>query len=259
MAQQPAYHTDFLDKPLTPFGAYFAGYFCADGNISSCKSPRASICSVDEQILTDIAKAIDYPLPLKSSIRTRASGVCEGKTHRPIFQIGFAYRPRDRLLELGYGPRKTGREHIPEEITDDLFPRFLRGLSDGDGSLSLVKRKGKSDRLTWQLVGPSEKFLREILDRLIRLDVIQTKAKVYDRKTSWVIVLHDKSARAVAEFMYRDGGICIQRKKDAWLSAPPPRSDTWTPEELDMVKRGQCPPGRSRGAFYVKRHRMRNQ
>jgi hypothetical protein len=116
-----------LHSSWSPELAYVVGLIASDGNLSP-DGRHISLTSKDYEIVT-AAKSI---LGLESKIGRKARG---GETEKKYFVLQFSNVRFYRFLaSIGLTPAKSrtlGKLAIPPEI----FPDFLRGCIDGDGSI----------------------------------------------------------------------------------------------------------------------------
>ena len=75
------------------------------------------------------------------------------------------------LSKYGIIPRKTSKEYIPENISNEMIHHFIRGCFDGDGSVFVSK-----NYLRIAYYG-SHKICQDILNK------IHCNNKVYNKKT----------------------------------------------------------------------------
>lgn len=245
------YSTTFLDCD-SELRSYFLGFFVTDGWLSwrGTKSKSVHISSTDRQVIDDLATATRYTNKIVSS--SRGGYPRSGTDHR----LSYARDVRDRVLELGFTNRKTGHEFIPSGISDTTFHHFIRGVSDGDGSIEL-RRDG---RISWSLISASEAFLCDILDQLKeRRVVVARRVHIKPRPGhSFRIRLSLSDTLNLCEYMYKEATLCIHRKREVYRrslaeAAPLHSQRLWSLEELEMCRCGSVPPGRSLAAYKCKR------
>jgi hypothetical protein len=250
------YDLHFLDRD-DELRAYFLGLFMADGWLS--RRGQAYVSLNDKQLIDDLTVATKYRanitrIPLRKWGTKKLSGSYS-------YRIGFGYRPAQVLRELGITAEKTGHEIIPP-LSDTMFPHFLRGVSDGDGTMGVVKNRGRS-YLQWSLVSASREFLEGILARLGSR--ISSRASVHQKKTKrghiYKLQFGQSDSLAVGELAYTGSTLRLNRKYAVWLVGKelPLHHRSWTLEEVALVKLGQRPGRRSMSAFYSKRAQITAQ
>lgn len=131
---------DFF-KTWSPNMAYVFGLWCADGCIMSDErfgihKFQISLHKNDEDLLEDVITVMGgNPEDIQRFIYPR----------RNIYNVAFTNTEiYNDIINLGGKERKSNDMHLPH-VPDEYFWDFLRGMSDGDGS---VDRTGKIWTLT---------------------------------------------------------------------------------------------------------------
>ncbi len=104
---------------LDDFFAYLLGMVMADGTV--LESGQVQLELKDKQVLDDIASVLGVDVHLRSD--------------RPMWRITVPRPIANRLVEYGVCRRKCEGFDVPE-MSERSFGCFLRGLFDGDGSVS---------------------------------------------------------------------------------------------------------------------------
>jgi len=118
------YNQQFFDT-YTPESAYWAGFILADGNITRDSSLlQISLSQVDEFHLLKFCQAIELESKLTKDndcVRMSVSGkhIC-----------------KSLAANFGVHPRKSNICVFPEQIPEYLWSHFIRGIFDGDGSVT---------------------------------------------------------------------------------------------------------------------------
>ncbi len=179
--------------------AYFLGWFIADGYLGS--HIAAEIASVDAQLVQDFATAIEYTSKINTYLPPKAKNV----RHRLTFNSTLT----QFLIAQGITPGpKTGKEFIPECITTELFPSFLCGVIDGDGSNQLVKTR---NTLYTRIVCANKKFLSEIHYNL-RLAGVVSMEQIHPHESIWRLAYGKYDSVAIGTYMYAKTPIKLLRK-----------------------------------------------
>jgi hypothetical protein len=127
--------------------------------------------------------------------------------HRPMYRaVCNSRRMADGLARFGVVPRKSHQTFLPI-LDEGMMPHLLRGLFDGDGTVS-ERSDGKL------LVGfcGSERLVAEVRMWLIcRLGVSDNR--IHENGTiRFVQWSHREDVRRVAQYLYRDAEFYLQRK-----------------------------------------------
>lgn len=226
------YDDSFLNE-MNPFSAYFIGLFVTDGCFTS-KDRSICINSVDTQLIYDLAKltnykedkirirkrkaTIDFIKGIDSSLNTLYENM---QNYKPLYTLEYFGNVPKKIYESGYFPGpKTGKEFIPSCITDELFPYFLLGVWDGDGSWHIVEEYG------WLCAGlccTNKQFLIDIKERLERLNIVKGGGLCTQNrenfKTLYNLVFRHADSIALGDYLYKQNisPIKLGRKYEVYL------------------------------------------
>jgi hypothetical protein len=134
-----------------------------------------------------------------ASVRPRSGGGCQ--TYRKF------------LVDVGLTPAKS-RTLTALDIPTAIFPDFLRGCVDGDGSIWITHRQGRP-LLGIQIASGSEAFVSWLQDAVVRLTGIVSH--IYRRDRRWDLRFNARYADALAEWMYYAPAVPhLPRKRAVW-------------------------------------------
>ena len=122
---------NYFENIDTPQKAYFLGFIATDGCIHKPKQEKQDILRIciqenDKEILELFKKELDTNQPIKLEKRTATK-------HYVSLEIS-SQKIVDDIRALGIDYAKTYKCVIPN-ISKELFPHFIRGYFDGDGSI----------------------------------------------------------------------------------------------------------------------------
>lgn len=148
-------HNFFNIHNQTPESAYVLGLLASDGWVSKVDN---CVCielqQSDKQILIDINKVLKNERPIKDY--TRASGFSNSKLYF------FSKQIKSDLSLYDIIPNKTYyNTNFIKNIKYELYPDFIRGFFDGDGSITSANHS-----IRWQLDGTSIETFMSIYDYL---------------------------------------------------------------------------------------------
>lgn len=164
----------FFDE-LNENSAYVLGYIFTDGNVSW--NPNKSYWSLtitssekDKNHLENIRKLLSSTKPLLYSPKTKSYRLIV--TNKKICQ---------KLMKFGVIPNKSLTVNFPN-ISKEYLRHFIRGVIDGDGSVSYVNRE-KSPYFEIRIFSGSQNFLKRLLKVLNKEINISTKIKKVHKNT----------------------------------------------------------------------------
>jgi len=198
MARSPR-HAEFF-RVWTPEMAYVLGYWWTDGCMrikSNTGAHEFEIASNDREHLETIAQTIGGNYGLRK--------VSEGTQ---CYKITFCSKEMYQdILAHGGTPRKSktiGFPYIPPE----LLPHFVRGIVDGDGTLSW-----NGDRPVLHIYSGSRQFLFDIAAAIEHATGMYTP-NVNANRSLWYIKWSTIRAKNLASWLYFDNpGIALDRKR----------------------------------------------
>ena len=144
---------DFFKNISTELQAYLLGFYTADGSIDEKRKTFRIHLSIKDSELVYLYKDIISPdarlFSVADNYKTTGRDGKEITGHGSIgVDISSAILVND-LVELGIGYKKTYSDLTIPNIPENLIRHFVRGIFDGDGSIStyLACEKGKKDRV----------------------------------------------------------------------------------------------------------------
>ena len=128
----------------TPDKAYVLGWIYSDGNVMKKGKIRISIQEGDKHILEEIKDRMKYTGEL--IYKKPKNARCKPQSLLNIDRVEMA----DDLIKLGAVPNKSLILTFPtsEQVPEHLLSHFIRGVFDGDGSISIKKNKYLSCAIT---------------------------------------------------------------------------------------------------------------
>ena len=193
----------------TQESAYIFGFILADGHLFKNKGERNAnslqieLALYDIDILKKIKKAMEYQGNISISSR---------KTCR--LEIGNVKIIED-LIDKGIPSKnKTALSDFPKTLPKELYPYFILGVFDGDGSIYEDEKS-----LTFQILGT--KSLLEKIKDVIPVDL--KNISIYDRMNCSTPVsvcclkVKGKKAEEIFKWLYKDSSIFLDRKHNFYV------------------------------------------
>jgi hypothetical protein len=201
-----SFNEDYFEKIDTEDKAYFLGFIVADGCINN---KTLNISQKEPGILYDFKNYINF----------------EGKVlkskNRNIHTVNlYSEKIILDLYKLGIYNNKTMIVKYPE-IPKHLEHHFMRGLFDGDGCISIHKKKegsrDTSDRGQVNICSGSRDFIEEYVERLNKYCGI-TKNKIRCPKGTYNVIdwASFNDIERFYDFFYKDATVYLKRKKETF-------------------------------------------
>ena len=207
--QKYKFDEDYFEKIDTEDKAYFLGFIVADGSVNEF---RLNISQKEPDILYEFEKFIN----LKDGVRKH--------TKRNIHFLNLTSIKMIKDLNLlGIHQNKTMIVKYPN-IPKHLEHHFMRGVFDGDGCISIHKKrpdsKDTTDRGQVNICSGSRDFIEKYVDRLNEMCGI-TKNKIrYPKGTYSVIDWGSFSdIEKFYDLFYKDATVFLERKKKTFEAA----------------------------------------
>lgn len=197
---------NYFKKIDTRKKAYWLGFFMADSSMYKYKNEdklqfELKIKKEDRELLEELAKDIDFPLDKISDIdRYRNETLTHGsslKTYNKTFC--------NNLIKHGIVENRSPIKHIPKIIKKYLIEDFVRGLWDGDGTITT--NHVSISTISKQLINDLSKVFNSF----------KIKYYIYESITSGGYILYrltisTKSYKDFKEIFYYDGCFGLKRK-----------------------------------------------
>ena len=156
----------------------------------------------DKEILEDINKAIGSNRPL-TYLKTNMS------RYSKIGQFSISISNRKiatKLYELGM----RSKNNIPAQIPSHLRHHFIRGVFDGDGCIS-ISRKRKSGEVHFM---GEYSLLKEIMEELSLHSIDILSEPKFIRNIYRIRKSGNNNIRKIYNYLYNDATIYLKRKYD---------------------------------------------
>ena len=187
---------NFFQSIDTEDKAYILGILLADGYIH--KGNTVCIKLKEEDILTiEYIKSMLCPTkPIFNDKSIRGDKVFKAKK----LEVCSEQLCKD-LKKLGMVPRKTGIEKFPL-LREDMYPHFVRGFFDGDGSVSKKSNMGPAKSYQFYICCTNKQFLRDMRNKLNFGKVYTEKRPTVDMHT--LKFTNVKECLSLVKYMYQD-------------------------------------------------------
>lgn len=191
----------YFDEITTDEQAYWLGFIAADGCVF-VKPPhymlRIELQAKDGQHLKRFLRALDSNYPILTRIRKS-----DGREYHSIF---ISSEPLIRaLINLGIGPKKTFTVAYPEMVSSKLSYAFIRGLFDGDGSISKKTR--------WKITGSFPMITR--VAEIIAQQANLPREAICKTKNSYCFAYYSRgNIRTIRDWLYTNATVWLSRKRE---------------------------------------------
>ena len=201
---------DAFDDINTEEQAYWLGFMFADGNLAIRDHYiRVNLSGKDTEHLIKFKKFLNYKRDIH--VYTIKGGYSVARMSVSNKHMWL------RLNELGCTPHKSNTLKFPADLfkdREDLIRHFIRGYWDGDGCLSYRDKEHKRPGVN--VIGTND-FLRE-MEKHMPVNPMKTlRQKHKNNNAIFIWNKEDKVAFVVAEYLYKDANVYLDRKYAKYL------------------------------------------
>lgn len=193
----------------SPNLAYAVGLIATDGNLSKDRS-RVEFISTDQELIELYCHALGL------------DGIHIVFTHYESRKPWYKVKVSDNLFRIflnniGLAPAKS-KTMGPLQIPDAVFPDFLRGVFDGDGSWHVSKSfLGRYQCLRAEVCSASLDFARWIQQRIECLSGLQCNFRSRSLGRYHYLTFSGQKALALGRWLYYSPNVlALTRKRQIW-------------------------------------------
>lgn len=205
---------NFFETINTEAKAYFLGLLSADGNIAKNENRiRIGLHEKDKYILEEFNKQLEYEKPLKLIKKEQEIGW--NRSNQYLIEISSSKMRKD-LEKYGLTTSKSLTLKFPTNIPKEYLHHFIRGYFDGDGCISVGKKK---NNVVVSIAG-SKMYCENLSVIFNNLSIYSTVSKHYKSNCYYNRIFSKKSIMNFYIFLYKESTIYLQRKKqifDTWI------------------------------------------
>jgi len=186
---------DYFNRIERPIQAYVLGLLASDGNVSSDRPRIQFSVHEEDRVLTEIVR--DELAPGSPIIAPPCRDYRLAKVHftSPMMCA--------ELAALGVIPRKSHTLRWPDLLPDALVNSFLLGVLDGDGWITIDKRK-PTPYYTLGIISASPAFIERAAQEIAAAIGVSLARLSAVNQRAFTIRYGGKSAILTSEWLHRD-------------------------------------------------------
>lgn len=207
------YHCNYhyFDQIDTPNKAYILGFLYADGcNYMNDKTAtyhwQIELQRQDADILRDMMRELEYD----GKLREVTHHYTDRQDVDSVMFYVCNHHMCDALCRVGVHPHKTYTTTWPEWMPEKLVPHFIRGLLDGDGSISLYNAATIDG--TPGLIAPMRQVIEETLG------IKTTMRRCGNPGGTVEFGVYGNNTLCFLDWIYKDADLKLKRKYDRYVS-----------------------------------------
>ena len=197
----------YFDVINTETKAYFLGLIITDGCIHHTKGKQPLVALTLQECDKYILEKFKQELHSNKAVTSDGRG---------CVSINILSRTMvESLKKYGVTERKSLNTVFPKNIPKELYPHLLRGILDGDGSVSFYARRGrKCHAKAIRFCQGNEQFLKDIINYLFENCNVAKINTYQENDNLWSIAYRkDDSMMKIIQYLYKDATIYLKRKK----------------------------------------------
>lgn len=204
----------YFDDLRNPEVIYVIGFLYADGCNHECQSIALSLEEQDSYILELINRKMDNEKQVRFIDYSNKHDF--GYSYKNQYCLNIYNSRIAKVLNiLGVTPRKSLTLEFPKWLHPSLYPVFINGVFDGDGSLYRYKNEDGKPRNTVLTITSTENFCKALTD--IAAKYIGINSHIYDASchngiTRVFQICGSEICKKFLDWMYSMKTIYLQRK-----------------------------------------------
>lgn len=198
--------------------AYILGFFAADGYNNTIRGMiRIKLAIKDLPILEAISLKIGSNRPITTDFRSAENINWQDQS---VLTINSRHLSQ-QLEKLGFGSNKTHLVKFPDYLPTHLENHFIRGVFDGDGSIShsLIKRKNEPYKQYAATITGNKPLVVKIGEILLSNNISSTLSKRHkerDNNIFTITVSGRLQIKRLYKYLYLEAKLFLSRKKNAF-------------------------------------------
>lgn len=207
---------NFFENIDTEEKAYWLGFLYADGYVRNIKNNRSAELRL-KLSYKDIEHIKLFKRNINSehkiNIKTQKMKINDKTYYSKLASISiYSSKMVQDLINNGCVNNKSKIVIFPY-LKSNLIRHFIRGVFDGDGSVSITKYKGY-DNNNFNIVSGSYAFIEKIKEILLNLNIYNCII-TENKSNCWYINWYRKEdIRKIYHYLYDNSSIYLNRKKE---------------------------------------------
>lgn len=208
-----ALNEKYFENIDTPNKAYILGFLFADGNNSITKGEiRIALQEEDKEILEAMRLEIASEKPL--IFRDYSNKHDFGYTYKNQWQLSlYSETLCQDLAKHGMVPNKSLVLEFPN-LDENLYPHFIRGYFDGDGSICKTRCGGACLTITSTNIFCLK--LKDIIKTQLGIEGVIRDASNHNGITKVYSLTNNATIKQLLDWLYKDAKLFLQRKYDRY-------------------------------------------
>jgi hypothetical protein len=198
--------------------AYILGFFAADGYNNTTRGMiRIKLAIKDLPILDAISSKVGSNRPIATDFRSSENINWQDQS---VLTINSRHLSQ-QLEKLGFGSNKTHLVKFPDYLPTHLESHFIRGVFDGDGSIShsLIKRKNEAYKQYAATITGNRPLVSRIGEILLNNNISSTLSKRHkerDNDIFTITVSGRLQIKRLYKYFYSGANLFLGRKKNGF-------------------------------------------
>lgn len=205
-------NTSFFDKIDSEKSAYFLGFLYADGCVQTNNNSYMVTLKLKSEDKIILEKFRDIISPSSSVKITNKKYAYVRVNQKEIY---------NQLISHGCIPNKSLTLDFPTTVPQELLHHFVRGYSDGDGTIyQNTFRNKKTVNTIWKIVS-TKQFCEQVallLKKELNISCFQSLSRPKTNNITTILSVGGNiQVEKVLDWLYKDATIYLPRKFDKYL------------------------------------------
>lgn len=203
---------NYFDKIDTEDKAYYLGLLYADGyNNVEHGVIKLTLQAEDKHILEKFKEVTENTTPLKLIENSKKKD-----TWKDCYQFSINSKHMSKVLEKhGMYQAKSLILKFPNWLDNSLYPHFIRGYFDGDGSISSKKYGGSMSIMSTDAFCS---YLQGWLEAVLKIETHIYVFHTLEKTTRTFMITKYEFCKVFFDYIYNDAHYFLKRKYDVYFN-----------------------------------------
>lgn len=213
-SKNPFFNENYFEVIDTEAKAYFLGFLIADGCViepnAAANHPNYKISLELQECDSYILEQLKQELKLTSTNLYHSERIKGNSVSKTNSLSWYSTKMANDLSQYGVVSRKTSTVFLPT-LKEHLMPHLIRGMIDGDGSITISHIEGKPHLVVY-FCG-NEKCVTQVRNYLVKqLNIYNVKVVKVNDNLSQISWASKNDIEKIKKYLYENANFYLYRK-----------------------------------------------